>query len=77
MLSVWRKKRQKKKKKIEEGKFDFFNSPEKAVKAKYKQMLKDDNKVKAAMKKWRDDVVKQGRSDLLENQPKQGKKTKK
>lgn len=64
----------KKKQKMKDSKFDFFNSPEKSVKAKYKQMLKDDNKVKEKMKKWREDVVKRGRSDLLENQPKKGKK---
>ena len=46
----------------------------KSVKAKYKEMLKSDNKVKEKMEKWREDVVERGRSDLLENQPKKGKK---
>ena len=44
------------------------------MKAKYKEMLKSDNKVKEKMKQWRVDVVKKGRADLLENQPKKGKK---
>ena len=64
----------KKKQKEEDSKFYFFNSPEKVVKARVKAMLKDDNKVKKYMKKWREDVVKMGKADLLENQPKKSKK---